>query len=225
MTCFTYHTLNATDPVRANTFYRDLFGWVIDDKGRCSIDGLEVATITLSKAPPHVPSNWLPFLGVENVDAATEQARKLGAQVRRHTSGNEAVIVDPWGAAVGLRNGGAPAKVFAWDELLTNDPNAAANFYAELGGLEIESIDLGPAGMYQILCAGGTRIAGVMKHPANLHPHWQPYIRVTDVDVTMARAIELGAELYFEPINQAGFGRWSAIDDPVGAGVCFLHPA
>ena len=224
MTCFTHHALQTHDPARAHAFYRDLLGWTIDHNGCCTSDGREVAAIARSKAPPHVPSYWLPFLGVDDVDASTAQARALGAQVRRHDAGREAVIVDPQGATVGLRTGGEAAKAFAWDELLAADPAAAASFYAALGALAVETIDLGATGEYRILRHGAGRVAGVMKHPANLHPHWQPYLLVDDVDAITARALELGATPYFAPSDQPGFGRWSAIDDPGGAGVCFLRP-
>lgn len=225
MTCFTHHALQTRDPTRAHAFYRDLLGWTIDDDGLCTWNGREVATITLSKAPQQVPSFWLPFLGVKDVDAATAQAQALGAQVRRHDAGREAVIVDPRGAVVGLRAGGEAAGAFAWDELLTDDPDAAAGFYAALGGLAIDTLDLGRAGVYRVLRSGARRVLGVMKHPANLHPHWQPYLLVDDVDAITALALKLGATPYFAPSDQTGFGRWSAIDDPGGAGVCFLHPA
>jgi predicted enzyme related to lactoylglutathione lyase len=222
---FTYHTLYARDPARACVFYRDLLGWKIDEDGRCTNDGREIATISQSKAPPHVPSYWLPFLGSTDVDAKTEKARAIGAQVRRHAPGLEAVIVDPRGAVVGLRAAGEITSVFAWNELLTDEPGVAADFYAALGGFAIDTIDLGSAAMYWILRNGAISVAGVMKHPANLHPHWQSYLAVDDVDAITARALKLGATPYFAPRDQSGFGRWSAIDDPVGAGICFLRRA
>ncbi len=220
---FVQHTLYARDPARASAFYRDLHGWTVDEDGRCTRDGREIATIALSKAPPHVPSYWLPFLGVDNLDATTERVRTLGGQVRRHTAGREAVIVDPRGAGVGLRCRGEPAGVFAWDILLTDEPETATSFYAALGGFAVDTVDLGPAGIYRVLHDGRDHVAGVMKHPANLHPHWQSYLAVEDVDGITERALELGATPYFAPSDQPGFGRWSAIDDPVGAGICFLR--
>ena len=224
MMSFVHHVLQARDPSRAQTFYRELLGWEIGEGGRCLVGGREVAVITRSTAPAPVPSHWLPFLGVDDVDAAVAQALKHGGQVRRHALAREAIIVDPRGAAFGLRSDGKDSGVFAWNELLTDDCDAASHFYAALGGFEIDKVDLGAVGTYHLLRRGIRRVAGMMKHPANVRPHWQVYLAVDDVDAVTERAIALGATLYFAPSDQRDFGRWSAVDDPVGAGVCFLRP-
>jgi predicted enzyme related to lactoylglutathione lyase len=149
-------------------------------------------------------------------------------------AGRLAVLVDPRGALIGLRHGGAAPALpptataergaFCWDELLTDDAESSAAFYAALTGASIESLDLGPMGTYRILVSGGRRIAGVMKHPENVPPHWLPYVAVRDVDAETRRAVELGASLYFPP-RDIPSGRVSGIDDPTGAGVCLLQGA
>jgi uncharacterized protein len=54
-------------------------------------------------------------------------------------------------------------------------------------------------GTYRILVSDGRRIAGVMKSPENVHPHWLPYLGVRGVDAETTRAVGLGASLYFAP--------------------------
>lgn len=143
-------------------------------------------------------------------------------------AGRLAVVVDPQGAVFGLRAAGGEALTgsspgtFCWDELLTDDAEPAAAFYAALAGCSAEAVDLGPMGTYRILASEGPRIAGVMKHPENVHPHWLPYLEVRGVDAETRRAVGLGASLYFAPRDVSAAGRISGIDDPTGAGVCLI---
>ena len=74
-----------------------------------------------------------------------------------------------------------------------------------LTGRSVESIDMGPLGIYRILVSGGRRIAGVMKHPENRAPALAAVRRAcSDVDADTARAVELGASLYFPPREHPG---------------------
>ena len=144
-------------------------------------------------------------------------------------AGRLAVAIDPRGAAFGLRDAGAAATTdpapgaFCWDELLTDDAESSAAFYAALTDWSIEVIDLGAMGTYRIFARDGRRMAGVMKHPENLHPHWLPYVAVHGVDAETNRAVALGASVYLPPRDVPGAGRVSGIDDPTGAGVCLIE--
>lgn len=238
---FDWHELQTRDCARAVRFYEAMFGWTTEDASAgsprerhlCRREDAPIGAITISQAPPQVPAFWLPFLSVSDLDGVVARARTLGARVLREPAavpgaGRLAVMVDPRGAICGLRDGAAaPAApgtgAFCWDELLTDDAEASAAFYAALTGGLIEAIDMGPFGIYRMLVSAGRRIAGVMKHPENLHPHWSPHIAVSDVDAGTARAVELGASLYFPPRDIPGTGRVSGIDDPTGAGVCLFR--
>jgi predicted enzyme related to lactoylglutathione lyase len=53
------------------------------------------------------PSSWLAYVSVDDINAATEKARKLGATVMREPmevmgAGWLSIIVDPTGATLGL---------------------------------------------------------------------------------------------------------------------------
>jgi predicted enzyme related to lactoylglutathione lyase len=240
---FDWHELQTRDCLRAMRFYEAMFGWTTEDvttgspreRHLCCREGDAIGAVTISQAPAHVPAFWLPFLSVADLDGVVARARTLGARVLREPAavpgaGRLAVLVDPRGAICGLRDGAAtPAAApsgsgaFCWDELLTDDAEASAAFYAALTGGSIESIDMGPLGVYRILVSDGRRIAGVMKHPESVHPHWLPYIAVSDVDADTPRAVGLGASLYFPPRDIPGTGRISGIDDPTGAGVCLFR--
>ena len=239
---FDWHELQTRDCARATRFYEAFCGWRIADASAgsprerhlCARDGSAIGAVTVSQAPPHVPAFWLPFLAVAELDDTVARARTLGARVLREPTempgaGRRAVAVDPQGALFGLRAAGAVALTefvpgaFCWDELLTNEPEAAATFYAALTGCSIDALDLGPFGTYRILVSDGRRIAGVVKHPENVHPHWLPYLDVRDVDAETTRAVELGASVYFAPRDVPGAGRMSGVDDPTGAGVCLIN--
>ena len=178
----------------------------------------------------------MPYLVVDardDVDRVTEAVVTLGAKVLR-APGEErgvrsAVIADARGAIFGVTARRAETidheGAFTWNELLTDDAESSATFYAKLLGCEIESIDLRGGGVYRMLRRGGARVAGVMTHPEKVHPHWLPYVTVRDVGAATRRAVELGGSIYIPPLDVPGFGRFSGIDDPTGAGVCLLTRA
>jgi uncharacterized protein len=239
---FDWHELQTRDCARALRFYEAFCGWTTADASAgsprerhiCSLAGVAIGALTISQAPPHVPPFWLSFLEVADLDDSVARARMLGARVLREPApmpgaGRQAVAVDPRGAVFGLRAAGAAAPIesvagaFCWDELLTDEPESSAAFYAALTGCSIEAVDLGPMGTYRILVSDGRRIAGVMKHPHNVHPHWLPYLGVRGVDAETGRAVGLGASLYLPPRDVPGVGRISGVDDPTGAGVCLVN--
>lgn len=243
---FDWHELQTRDCARALRFYREFCGWTITDASAgsplerhlCSLDGVAIGAITVSQAPAHVPAFWLSYLAVPDLDGSVARARASGARALREPApasgaGRSAVLVDPRGALFGLRDGGAAPAVpppsapergaFCRDELLTDDAESSAAFYAALVGGSIETMDLGSMGAYRFLVSGGRHIAGVMKHPENVPPHWLPYIATRDVDADTRRSVELGASLYFPPRDVPGGGRISGVDDPTGAGVCLFH--
>lgn len=238
---FDWHELQTRDCARALHFYEAFCGWTTTDastsnpreRHMCSLNGLAIGAVTTSQAPPHVPAFWLPFLAVADLDDTVARARTLGARVLRQPArllgaGRSAVVVDPRGAVVGLRDAGAVASTesvpgtFCWDELLTDEAESSAAFYAALTGCSIDALDLGPMGTYRVLVSNGRRIAGVMKHPENVHPHWLPYLGVRGVESETSRAVGLGASLYFAPRDVPVAGRISGVDDPTGAGVCLI---
>jgi hypothetical protein len=238
---FDWHELQTRDCARALHFYEAFCGWTTTDasasnpreRHMCSLNGLAIGAVTISQAPPHVPAFWLPFLAVADLDDTVVRARTLGARVLREPprmlgAGRLAVVVDPRGAVFGLRDAEAAASTesvpgtFCWDELLTDVAESSAAFYAALTGCSIDALDLGPMGTYRVLVSNGRRIARVMKHPENVHPHWLPYLGVRGVEAETSRAVGLGASLYFAPRDVPGAGRISGVDDPTGAGVCLI---
>lgn len=111
---FVHVELNTTDPEKAKAFYGKLFTWKMEDMPMgpgavyTMINPGEGTGGGLMKHPvPGAPSVWLAYVVVDDIKAATEKARSLGAQVVKDVTevpsmGWFSVIVDPTGAALGL---------------------------------------------------------------------------------------------------------------------------
>jgi predicted enzyme related to lactoylglutathione lyase len=110
---FAHVELNTTDPEKAKEFYTKLFSWELEDvkmpNGTYTM--IKVGEGTgggMMKHPvPGATSAWLPYVQVDDIHAATQKAKKLGAQVMKDVtevmgSGWLSIIIDPTGAALGL---------------------------------------------------------------------------------------------------------------------------
>jgi uncharacterized protein len=106
---------------------------------------------------------------------------------------------------------------YIWYELLTTDPDAAQDFYANVVGWKIR--DSGMSGMdYRLIAAPDADVAGLMKLPdgAPMRPGWLGYVGVDDVDATIGKIKELGGAVHMPPHDVPGVGRFSMVADPQG---------
>lgn len=111
---FVHVELNTTDAAKAKAFYGQLFAWKLEDVpmgpgGTYTMINVGEGTGGgLMKNPmPGAPSSWLAYVLVDDVRAATDKAKALGATIARDVTevpgaGWMSVIVDPTGAALGL---------------------------------------------------------------------------------------------------------------------------
>ncbi|MGH8727650.1 MAG: VOC family protein [Burkholderiales bacterium] len=115
---FCHVELSSNDLSKAKTFYQKLFDWKLEDvpmdEMTYTLIGVgEGAGGGMMKNPmPGTPSNWLPYVLVDDVRAATEKAEQLGASVCKDVTevgehGWFTIIVAPDGAALGLWQGKA----------------------------------------------------------------------------------------------------------------------
>ena len=107
---FCHIELNTTDVGKAKTFYSKLFDWQLEDV----TDGYTMIKVGkgtgggLMKNPmPGVPSFWLAYVEVDDIEAATKKAASLGATVVKDVTevmgaGWLSILADPTGAALGL---------------------------------------------------------------------------------------------------------------------------
>jgi len=108
---FTHMELNTTDPAKAKAFYGALFDWTMEDLPNGTYTMIKTGKGTsggLTKHPvPGAPSNWLAYVEVDDIQAATAKAKSLGANVMQDVmevmgEGWISIIIDPTGAALGL---------------------------------------------------------------------------------------------------------------------------
>jgi predicted enzyme related to lactoylglutathione lyase len=128
------------------------------------------------------------------------------------------------------------AETFCWNELATPDPSAAGTFYAALLGWTIQEVPtVGPLGpmTYTLFKKGSRPVAGMLKMEGpmwqGIPPHWMGYIEVADVDISIAKAVELGGKVCVPPTDIPDVGRFAVLTDPVGATVALMttkpHPS
>jgi predicted enzyme related to lactoylglutathione lyase len=111
---FVHVELNTQDVVRAKSFYQSLFDWKLNDvdmgggKIYTLIDVGEGTGGGMMKHPmAGAPSNWVPYVQVGDIVAATAKAKSLGATVVQDVmevpnEGSLSVLIDPTGAVLGL---------------------------------------------------------------------------------------------------------------------------
>jgi predicted enzyme related to lactoylglutathione lyase len=183
-------------------------------------------------AAPH----WIAHVRVADLDGAILRAEQEGGAVAGDPGELEGVgrwarIVDPHGATISAF---APAydtpgsqAVFAWEELHSPDPEAAARFYGAVVGWGSSEMDMGELGTYRLLeRADGQSVAGIFPRSSDRPgpASWLPYLAAEDVDAASARAVELGATTHVEPTTMPGVGRFATFADPAGASFGLFTP-
>lgn len=111
---FVHVELNTTDLEKAKKFYRELFEWDLEDvpmgpTGTYTMikPGTGTGGGMLRHPDPNGPSAWLAYVGVDDIAAATQKARSLGAQIMKDVTevpgaGWMSILVDPTGAMIAL---------------------------------------------------------------------------------------------------------------------------
>ena len=113
---FCWNELVTHDVEAAEKFYGELIGWKITDSG---MPGMVYKMLTIGETqagglmamppevPKDVPSHWMSYITVEDVDASAKKAQELGAELIHApqdipTVGRFCIIKDPTGAVVSL---------------------------------------------------------------------------------------------------------------------------
>lgn len=112
-----------------------------------------------------------------------------------------------------------------WYELLTSDVAAAQAFYGKVIGWRWVPHESVPG--YCMFAAGDATIGGLMGLPPETglpRPVWLGYVRVANVDATVAAAQSDGATQCVPPTDIPGVGRFAMILDPQGVPVYVMAP-
>jgi predicted enzyme related to lactoylglutathione lyase len=204
---------------------------------RWSLRALAGCPALLIERGPH----WLPFVAVDDTDAAYVRAMERGARSiaapNENGMGRGAMIEDPHGAAIGLFTAAPGATdgvnphghgFMCWCELVTPDPRASADFLGHVLGWTATEQDMG-AFTVTIASAKGHPVASLWKQCAeDAHPwkraRWYPYVQVNAMETAAAHAKALGATLPCDIMPIPGVGRWQPTYDPTGCETALLEP-
>lgn len=232
-----WYDLITTDPERAKAFYTELLGWTTRTMSMgpeaeytmFANSGKDFGGIEAAKAPD-VPSHWIHYTTVEDVDAAAAAAKSLGGAVHVPptdipTVGRFAIIADPTGGFIAPFRGlqqmpedesPTPVGAFVWPELSSSDRAAAAAFLCGIFGWTERAMDVDMM-PYTVLCRGDKDVAGIGNATEGGPTFWLSYVKVADVDAVAQRAVALGGSLMLEPMDIPGIGRIAIAQDPTGA--------
>ncbi len=226
-----WHEVGTTDLKAGEDFYSRVAGWKAESWSqnpsyklfiarREAKAGLYLIIDTPNTLTP--PPSWLSYIGTPDVDATVRQAVELGGKVivsayNVPTVGRMAHLQDPQGAMFAVTSQDKRSRYqdpqlgdFSWHELMTTNWHTAFDFYAKLFGWEkMETMDMGPTGIYQIFGTGGHQLGG-MFNPGGMPPGgpaWIPYVMVGDARRTAELAKTLGATIAHGPSEVPG-GDW-----------------
>ncbi|MHB8791703.1 MAG: VOC family protein [Desulfobulbaceae bacterium] len=108
---FVHVELQTKDVEKSKKFYASMFGWKLTDMPGMEYTFIDVGEGTgggmMQNPMPDMPDNWLPYILVDDVAAATKKAQSLGATLCKEVTevpdmGWFGVLTDPTGAAFGL---------------------------------------------------------------------------------------------------------------------------
>ncbi len=237
---FSWTDLTTTDQDAAKTFYGSLFGWEAEDMpmgdgvfySMQRVDGKDVAAISPQpqmQRDAGVPPMWNSYITVENVDAAADRAKELGATLHAPPfdvmeAGRMAVIQDPQGAFfmlwqanqhIGAALVNAPGAL-SWNELSSPDVDGSKSFYSSMFDWSIEPFEGSPQPYWSI--KNGDRNNGGIREldSPGPPPHWLVYFAIDDIDAGLAKVEELGGTKHAGPID-IGIAKIAVVADPQGA--------
>ncbi|MFV0137472.1 VOC family protein [Streptomyces sp. HMX87] len=228
--------LGTSDLESAKRFYTKLFGWRPETDARQQTGGYTVAHLgdapVAALAPLYQadqPIAWNVSFAVTDADAAARGVTDAGGAVLLgpqdvFDAGRFAVAVDPTGAVfqlwqarafAGAGRFNAPGTL-GWVELLTREPERAADFYTTVFGWRVNTAD-----RYPQWSLGGADFGGMVamddKFPHEVPPHWLPYFAVEDVDAATADSVESGGVPLMVPTSLPDGPRIAVLRDPQGA--------
>jgi uncharacterized protein len=236
---FSWTDLSTPDPEGAKRFYAGLFGWEAEDSPIPEEAGGGVYTMLLvngksaaaiSAAREGQMTAWTSYITVDDVDATARRAGELGGTVLAEPfdvleAGRMAVVQDPTGGvfalwqprdAIGAEIVNAPGAL-SLNQLNTNDPERAQEFYSALFDWRVEQVQGGEQSYWGLY--NGERLnGGMMQLPPGMDapPHWLVYFGSDDLDAAAERIGGSGGTVMV-PKTEVPGGHFLVAQDPAGA--------
>ena len=115
----------------------------------------------------------------------------------------------------------------SWNELISNNPQAAGEFYRQLFGWHPDPFvpqgtppGVPPYTLFKINPGDERAAAGMLQAMRPEMPRqWVPYVVVTNADTSLAKAVALGAKVLAPVMAIGEVGRIALIQDPQGANI------
>src|SRR5687768_15408043 len=98
-----------------------------------------------------------------------------------------------------LRRDHYPAGVPCWIDTPQPDPHAAAAFYAEIFGWDIDDRSPTSAGTYLVGQLQGRDVAAIAAAPEDASATWRTYISVDDAEATATAVRDAGGQVLGGP--------------------------
>lgn len=233
--------LTTSDPARSAHFYSRLMGWEIQEEVADSdyriarIQGLPVAGFIRQPEEARIPDTWVTYFLADHLDQQLEQVRELGGRVLSEPTdvqlGRMALLIDTAGGMFGLIEprgedafiaAGEPGTPVWHEETVVTNYDRAVEFYRELFGWMVSTVDAGAELRYTTALQDGAAFAGLRgaegQFPKQVPSFWQSYLGVKSVDAAVTQVPELGGEVIRDPWDSE-FGRMALIADSTGATV------
>lgn len=249
---FCWIELCSSDWQSAKPFYSQLFDWQILDQPigedcyytmlQKEVDDVAAMyQMTAEQQQGGMPSHWLAYVAVDNVDECLNKANELGAEVLAGPhdvpgAGRMVMLKEPGGAVFALWQEGGhigtqrhlEANTPYWFELVSKNSAKSRDFYSALFGWQIEVKDMGNMD-YTLFKVNEQPVAGMLEMTTewgeDIPPHWMIYIAVLDCDSKAEYAQKLGGEICVPPTDIPEVGRFSVITDPQGAVFSIIESA
>lgn len=233
---FIWYELMTKDPTGAAKFYGDVVGWTVGESAPGPVeyrmlgapDGHIGGMLTLTDeiCEGGAFPTWLPYLGVDDVDAAAARFAAAGGKIQFDPYdipgvGRIAMVSDPQGVPLYIMRGASEEASTAfgrhalghvsWNELMTPDHAAAIAFYGEQFSLTaIGTMPMGAMGDYTFIAnteSNGEAIGAIMPTVPGAKSGWGMYFRVADVTSAAARVAAGGGKVMQDPMEVPG-GEW-----------------
>jgi predicted enzyme related to lactoylglutathione lyase len=250
------------DPQAAMAFYGELFGWEFENQlpdgapgqyWTARLHGLDVAAIGGPSGPGSSPPVWTTYIAVDRADDAARRVQRAGGRVISEPSdvpgaGRMAACADEEGAVfsvweprgfIGAQLVNEPGT-WNFSDLNSNDPDAAARFYGDVFGWEIETFPMGDnsftifkvPGYGKFLMqsdpeleqrveegGGGTgfidAVAILATAEGDAPAHWSVTFAVDDADAAVTTTEKLGGKVLVPPFDAEPV-RMTILADPFG---------
>ena len=247
---FSWFECGTTNAAAAKKFYTSVFGWTAIDKplpgdmegqytmlkkGDADVAGLYEMSGPMFEG---VPSHWMTYVTVDDVDEKATKAAELGGKVIAPPMdvpevGRIAFLEDNTGSKFGLFKPGAHKGAaqlgpldgtFGWTELATRDTAAAKVFYSGLFDWKPKDSEI-PGMPYTEWVAQEQSVGGMMEmtpEHGDAPPHWMPYVFVDDCDAIMAKVDAGGGTTLVPAMDIPNVGRMGVFMDPTGAALAVI---